>query len=376
MFRSEDYRGRRLCPLYAFAALLALANAALPSHAQETKTQGGDSLSARLGRLEDKVKDLQVTIGTLQSFISAKPAVTLPQEAPAPVPQALTSDPSLGPRIDAMETQIKALTNHVEQIGKQMSALEARLSALQAAPPAPILPPQEEPPLRQGEAPALPPQDEVAEQEQEEAQQEEPPLLRQGEETLPPDASEPAPTGSVAAQDDENFDPSKPRWYGPKPGSEEFAALLRREGIGAGTPEDRPQNFVAALPGAGAQSLYQQGYAALLQKDYAAAEAAFRQLVAAHPNDSLAADAQYWIGESYYVRSQYKSAADAFLTGYKTYKSAQKAPDMLLKLGMSLAELNQKDAACSTFDELKAKFPRAPAHILSEANAWRKKTGC
>ena len=114
----------------------------------------------------------------------------------------------------------------------------------------------------------------------------------------------------------------------------------------------------------------------MLQKDYASAEIAFSQLVDAYPNDPLASNAQYWLGESYYVRGQYKNAADAFLKGYKKYKSGDKAPDTLLKLGMSLAELGQKDAACSTFDELKTKYPRAPEHIGDEAKAWRKKAGC
>ena len=116
----------------------------------------------------------------------------------------------------------------------------------------------------------------------------------------------------------------------------------------------------AGIPNSDAQSLYEQGYGSILQRDYGAAETAFRQLIAAYPNDPLAGSAQYWIGESYYVRGQYKSAADAFLKGYKKYKSGDKAPDTLLKLGMSLAELGQKDAACSTFGELTAKYPQAP----------------
>ncbi len=89
-------------------------------------------MSGRLGRLEDKVRDLQVMIGTLESLLRAKPGTMLPQEAPA-----VAQDSSLGPRIDALETQITALTSHIEQIGKQMSALEAKLSAAPMPPPAP-----------------------------------------------------------------------------------------------------------------------------------------------------------------------------------------------------------------------------------------------
>ena len=63
------------------------------------------------------------------------------------------------------------------------------------------------------------------------------------------------------------------------------------------------------------------------------------------------------------MRGQYKNAADAFLKGYKKYKSGDKAPDTLLKLGMSLAELGQKDAACSTFERAQHQIPeRAGAH--------------
>ena len=130
------------------------------------------------------------------------------------------------------------------------------------------------------------------------------------------------------------------------------------------------------FPTGDAQTLYQQGYGALLQKDYAGAEGAFRGLVRAYPDDPLAGNAQYWIGETYYVRGQYKNAADAFLKGYKKYKSSEKAPDTLLRLGMALAELGQKDAACSALNELRTKYPEAPEHIREDASAQRKHFGC
>jgi tol-pal system protein YbgF len=298
------------------AALLVVLPALGLAQESAPQTGQGDTVSARLGRLEDKVRDLQVMVGTLESLLRAKPGTVLSQEAP-PVAQ----DGSLGPRIDALETQITALTSHIEQIGKQMSALEAKLSAAPMVAPPPIAEP---PPERQGEAPA------------------------------PPGPWAPAESAG-------------------EPGSDELAALLERQAA------SEPQNLTAAPPSGDAPTLYQQGYGALLQKDYAGAEAAFSQLVQAYPNDPLAANAQYWLGESYYVRGQYKNAADAFLKGYKKYKkykSGDKAPDTLLKLGMALAELGQKDAACSTLDELKTKYPGAPEYIGDEAKAWRKKAGC
>jgi len=341
--RSAFRRRRPPRPAYALMAALVFTGLVAPVCAQEIPpagqaAQGSDSVASRIGRLEDRVRDLQVMVGTMESMVRAKPAAMLSHEAPAPIPRTQPMPSDLGPRIDTLETQIGALTNHLEQIGRQMSALEARL----AAEPAPLAPPQdmEPPPFRQGEAPIPPP--------------------------------DPAWAATASTSDDEEAsDPSKPRWFGPKPGSDPLAALLDSDDA-----DCAPRNITAALPGGNAQALYQQGYGALLQKDYAGAEGAFRELLETYPRDPLAADAQYWIGETYYVRAQYKNAADAFLNGYKKYRSGQKAPDTLLKLGMSLAELGQKDAACSTFSELKAKFPQAPPHVSDEAASWRKKTGC
>lgn len=315
-----------------------------PAPAPQAKAQGDLSVGARLGRLEEKIRDLQVMVGTLESFVRAKPGAVLPQEAPPPLAQAQSAAGDLGPRIDALETQIAALTSHIEQIGRQMSALEAKLSAAPALPEP--LPPRAEPlPERQGQAPA------------------------------PPSATADTAVAAASGNRGDDGDTSKPRWYGPKPGTDAVADLLEGEAA-ANEADGAPQSLVAALPGGDAQALYQQGYGALLQKDYAGAEGAFRQLLDAYPEDPLAGDAQYWIGETYYVRGQYKNAADAFLKGYKKYKSGQKAPDTLLKLAMALAALGQKDAACSTFNELKTKYPGAPAHVVDEAKAERKKAGC
>jgi tol-pal system protein YbgF len=313
----------------------------LSPSAPTAKAQGGDSVGARIGRIEDKIGDLQVLVGTLESFIRAKPGATLPVEtAAAPsAPQGQPADSDLGPRVDALETQITALTSQLERIGQQMTALEAKLSAA----PAPLapLPPSAAPPQRQGQA---------------------------------PEPSSDAALASAAGGT------SQPRWYGPKPANGQQAGAAGQESPQALLPPSPAaadsQSLAAALPSSDAQALYEQGYGAVLQRDYAGAEAAFRQLLASYPDDALAGNAQYWIGETYYMRGDYKNAADAFLKGYKKHKSGDKAPDTLLRLAMSLAALGQKDAACSTFGELKAKFPTAPDQIRDEANSERQKAGC
>jgi tol-pal system protein YbgF len=124
------------------------------------------------------------------------------------------------------------------------------------------------------------------------------------------------------------------------------------------------------------QQLYEQAYGFLLQKDYRAAEQGFEDFMRRHANHQLAGNAQYWLGETFYVRSNFRAAAGAFLKGYQTYGRSPKAPETLLKLAMSLQRLGQKDAACSSFNELTQKYPNPPAHVRSMAQAERQRSGC
>jgi tol-pal system protein YbgF len=346
---------------FAFSAgLLALSLVALPSFAQDTppqvpaaaaeapaaKQQGGDSIAARLSRVEQKLADLQALVGALQSFARSNSGAVPPQDtgAGASAGEPPFSQGELGTRVAALETQIGALTAELEQINQ-------RLNALNAAPAA--------------RAPVL-------------LSPDNPPAARQG------DAGPRADTAMAAMAESagnagESEDTSKPRWYGPKPGEEQTAALppgAPQPLSPDGAQEGQPQSVTAALPGNDVHSIYEKGYGALSQNDYAGAEAAFSQLIDTYPKDPLAGNAQYWIGESYYRRGQYKNAADAFLKGYKKYKSGDKAPETLLKLGMSLAALGQKGAACSTFGELKSKYPAAPEPVRDEAKAEQKKAHC
>jgi tol-pal system protein YbgF len=145
-----------------------------------------------------------------------------------------------------------------------------------------------------------------------------------------------------------------------------------------------PSPAAVALPGvppAGAsdaspKQLYEAAYGHLLQQDYAAAETTFDEFLRRYPNDQLAGNAQYWLGETHFVRGQFKAAANAFLKGYQTYGRSTKAADSLLKLAMSLDRLGQRDAACSSYSELTVKFPSAPANVKARADSERRRLGC
>ncbi|MGX1198898.1 tol-pal system protein YbgF [Parvibaculum sp. MBR-TMA-1.3b-4.2] len=131
-----------------------------------------------------------------------------------------------------------------------------------------------------------------------------------------------------------------------------------------------------SLPEGTPEVQYEYARGLLKQGRYGDARSAFEEFLKVHPNDTLSGNAQYWLGETYYAQGQYKNAADAFLNGYTTYKASQKAPDSLLKLGMTMIVLGQKDAACSVFGELGNKFPNASPAIVARAQRERQKAGC
>jgi tol-pal system protein YbgF len=114
----------------------------------------------------------------------------------------------------------------------------------------------------------------------------------------------------------------------------------------------------------------------LKQADYPAAEEALKSFVRQHSNDSLAASAQYWLGETYYARGNYAEAASVFAEGYKRYPKGAKAADDLLKLGMSLARANEKQKACVAFAQLDHEFPNPGSTIKDRAKDEKKKNGC
>lgn len=125
-----------------------------------------------------------------------------------------------------------------------------------------------------------------------------------------------------------------------------------------------------------AQKLYDRALNALQQGEYGAAETDLRQMLADFPVHNLAGHAQYWLGETYYVRQDYKRAAETFLTGYTQYADSPKAPDSLLKLGITLNAIGQKKTGCDAFAELGAKFPDAPQAIVKRAEIEKRRAGC
>jgi tol-pal system protein YbgF len=121
---------------------------------------------------------------------------------------------------------------------------------------------------------------------------------------------------------------------------------------------------------------YNADYRLIETQRYDQAEAAFRGFVASHPKDKRVPDAIHWIGESLYQRKQYTDAAEQFLKVTKTYASSRRAPSSMLKLGITLAAMGEKDAACAALQAVASKYPKAGPTILSGADREIKKNAC
>jgi tol-pal system protein YbgF len=130
------------------------------------------------------------------------------------------------------------------------------------------------------------------------------------------------------------------------------------------------------LPQGSSQDQYNYAFGLLRRGDFPGAEQAFRAYIAKYPKDPLAGNAQYWIGETYYARKDWNNASIAFAEAYQKYPKNNKAPDDLLKLGMSLGNLGQKANACSAFARLERDFPAAAGNIKERAIAEKQRLGC
>ena len=110
-----------------------------------------------------------------------------------------------------------------------------------------------------------------------------------------------------------------------------------------------------------ANAHYSYAFKLMNDRKFAAASKGFEAFVEQYPEDPLLPNAYYWLGESYYVRAEFAPAAENFRKGFEADPKGQKAPDNLLKLGMSLSALKRKEQACVIYKQLISKYgARAP----------------
>ncbi|MDX2158337.1 MAG: tol-pal system protein YbgF [Hyphomicrobiaceae bacterium] len=313
----------------------AKAAAAPAKEAQRAEGQSDPALRGRVEQIEEQLADMQVVIGTLES---------LGRGGQAGAVAAGPGRPSGGggvdsARIDSLETQIRALSSQLEQLAAQVRQLSGS--------------------RRSDAAPAVAPG-------------------MGGLGGVPGAATPPFERSTIAA-------PSSAGGTVPGFGSTTVTPGERPDPIGRILGGDDAPQPASAAPGAtrlppsatGAanpRELYETAYGYLLQQDYGAAEVAFEEFLSRFSNDRLAADAQYWLGETLYVQRRYKQAGQAFLVVIEKHKASAKVPNSLLKLAQSLEQLGQKD--CGIFVELETRHANAPADVRVKARAMKQRQGC
>ena len=130
------------------------------------------------------------------------------------------------------------------------------------------------------------------------------------------------------------------------------------------------------LPDEAPEKQYEFATSFLKVGDYNTAERAFREFVETNPDHNLAGNAQYWYAETFRIRQLYTDAASAYLEGYQKYPKSNKAPINLLKLGVSLVQIGEKDQGCVMISGVKEQYPKANQSVLQKAKYEEKKFEC
>ena len=130
------------------------------------------------------------------------------------------------------------------------------------------------------------------------------------------------------------------------------------------------------LPNASPDEQYKFATSLIKVGDYDQAELALREFVKKNPKHELAGNAQYWYAETFYIRQLYHDAAAAYLDGYQKYPQSTKGPQNLLKLGVTLSELGEKDQGCQMLDGITKQYPKATQSVIQKARYEKKKFKC
>ena len=302
------------------------------AHGRQAALRAGLGLALGLAALASPasagVSSLAAELGSLRAELAALRRVEPTQAEPARLGEFEV-------RLGELEEELRRLTGRIEQLEFGQRTLEDRFDQLIGDLDARLLALEGRP---AGQAGALPPS---------EAQTALPAVAP----TLPG----PAP-------------PAEPQTLGQVPRS---AVLALPRPDPSAIP---PPPSTAELP---PQQQYEAAMRLLRAGDYAGAEGGLQLFLDVNPDHALAANAAYWLAETYYVRKNYAAAAAAFARNYQTYgKDAAKSSDNLLKLGMSLEGLGEKDKACLSYAELAKEFPNAPAHIQQALVRERARAEC
>jgi tol-pal system protein YbgF len=344
--------------------------------AEPSQGRGGSEaqLRQRVEQLEEQLTDMQVVIGTLESL--ARAPAQGGSAAPAPRGGGFSGGDDQA-RIDSLETQIRALTSQLEQLSDQVRILGGRRTDAGGAGGSgfggrdgPTPNPRSDVGSTGGgfgnQVGAAPRSDfggagggQLASRETSSGGPR--PDASGGARQSGPSGGAAGGFGSVTVT--------------PGPERDPIGRMINNDADRSEQASAQPSLQQPSMSSGGsAKELYETAYGYLLQQDYGAAEVSFEEFLQRYPSDRLAADAQYWLGETLYVQRRYKPAAQAFLKVMQSHQGSAKVPNSLLKLAMTLEQLGQKD--CALFNELETRHPNAAADVKSRARLVRQRVGC
>ena len=176
-----------------------------------------------------------------------------------------------------------------------------------------------------------------------------------------PGSSQPQDLGSISYKDTEN-----------KKTSQEIQSVDTTATIVTETFEAEEK----ILPNETPEKQYEFATSFLKVGDYDTAERAFREFVTTNPTHKLAGNAQYWYAETFRIRQLYTDAATAYLEGYQNYPKGEKAPINLLKLGVSMVQIGEKEQGCKMIIGVEKEYPKANQSVLQKAKYESKKFEC
>ena len=130
------------------------------------------------------------------------------------------------------------------------------------------------------------------------------------------------------------------------------------------------------LPNESPEKQYEFATSFLKVGDYSTAERAFNEFVNINPDHKLAGNAQYWYAETFRIRQLYTDAASAYLEGYQKYPKGEKAPINLLKLGVSMVQIGEKDQGCKMINGVAEQYPEAKQSVIQKAKYESQKFEC
>ena len=244
-------------------------------------------------------------------------------------------------KLSEIENQFQQLTNRFEEINFKLDKLSNRLSKVQA-----------DNQIRFQDIENVLLDDEVFKKTS---------SMKKNNEEILPGSSEPQDLGSISYKDTNTNESSQ------KIQSVETTASIVTETFQA---EEK------ILPNEEPGKQYEFATSFLKVGDYPTAERAFREFVLSNPDHELAGNAQYWYAETFRIRQLYTDAASAYLEGYQKYPKGEKAPINLLKLGVSMVQIGEKDQGCKMINGVEKQYPKANLSVIQKAKYESQKFEC